>query len=681
MKKKFLLLTLMILVLTLVFAISASAEGSSSDAFGTAETLEGIPVDLTDTTSRVVLKGSDNLYRTFPSSYIYFKTGSGNWNWRGEAKCSFDALNAALGLEGDDAYTIDSVIRIEVPDDLKYLEGYSGKANLKEMYFSPNSQMTNLRPMGSGCGIEKITLPPLQTSYATYMFHTCPNLTTVIFNDDADITSLPTEMFKACTSLEEITIPEGVTSLGVSFFSGCTSLKRVNLPSSLKSVGTIFSGLTALEYVNTEHITSFSAKAFQGCSKLNGIVINNAVTSIPNDFCKDCSSLTSIVIPENVTIINGYAFNGCTKLTSVTNLSEKITTIAGNAFASCPMTEFNFPDLLTTIGASAFIGAQFTEIDLPSGVTSLGQAVFQNCTNLSYIKVPEGVTQIPHDFRKCTGTSTPLTIVVPKGCTSIYSQYSLQNCNITSIIFTGTADSDFVASVQSKASSYVSMITYANHCEIYYGGTHAEDTHPCLIECTRCGMREQDPNAVHTYNNDGKGVINYANGFISSGTLTLVCENEGCECNLTPSVTEVESIYKCLGFSSSMADPTNITLGYVLNKSAYDAYLANDAENVLSFGFVAFVTYDEVSCAPLTVSDGEVTPVNSDITIFAELNSTEYVAFDFIIRGFSADTMDLGLVMCAYTFDGNEIKYMSRDTEGVFGSYDVAYSTTFSKET
>ena len=228
MKKKILVFSLILAMLVCIFAISVSAEGSESDAFGTAETVDGIPVDLNDTTSRVVLKGADGLYRTFPSAYIYFKTGSGNWNWRGEAKCSFDALNTALGLEGDNAYTIDSVIRIEVPDDIRYIEGYTGKANLREMYFSPNSQMTNMRPMGAGCGIEKITLPPLQTSYASYLFHTCPNLVDVIFYDNVNITSLPAEMFKACTSLKTVTIPEGVTSLGSGFFAGCSKSGNSN---------------------------------------------------------------------------------------------------------------------------------------------------------------------------------------------------------------------------------------------------------------------------------------------------------------------------------------------------------------------------------------------------------------------------------------------------------------------
>ena len=33
-----------------------------------------------------------------------------------------------------------------------------------------------------------------------------------------------------------------------------------------------------------------------------------------------------------------------------------------------------------------------------------------------------------------------------------------------------------------------------------------------------------------------------------------------------------------------------------------------------------------------------------------------------------------------YTYDGNNVKYLCKNTEGVYGAYDVAYATTISKE-
>ena len=632
-QNKLLLILLMVALCTLTFAIAVNAQGIASDEFGTAETLEGIPVDLTDTASRVVLKGADGLYRTFPSAYIYFKTGSGNWNWRGEAKCDFSYINNALGLTEENAYTIDSVIRIEVPDDLKYIEGYSGKVNLKEMYFSPNAEMTDLRPMGNGCGVEKITMPPKQTSYASYMFHTCPNLKTVIFYENENLKSLPTEMFKACTSLEEFVVPDSVTSLGGSFFSGCSSLKRVILSPGITSIGTIFSYLASLEYVNTENITSYSAKAFQGCSSLDGIVLNEAVTSIPIDFCHGCKSLTSITIPSNVTIINGYAFNGCTKLTTVINKSDKLTAIYGNAFASCPITEFYFPDGIKELGASSFIGAQFTSIDLPNTITTLGTAVFQNCSKLTYIRLPESLTEVPHDFIKGT-IGSKITIVVPMGCTGIYSQFSLQNSGINVIIYTGSAKDAFVASVQSKASGWVSKIVYENHCDHYYNSVHVNDTNPCVINCDRCkayGVAKENP--VHTE----EIRVTYVS-FAKAGEKVVGCGNEGCSYGTS---YVLDPLFICQGYSASEAG-NGISLGFKVNNEAAYEYKTLTG-NAIKYGVFA-VSQSRLGENVIFDESGNVT----EGVICAEIKATEFTAFDIKVVGFSDENKSSLLALGAY---------------------------------
>ena len=662
MKKKLLLVAVMMAILACLFVLSVSAAGSTTDEFGIAETLDGIPVDLTDTTSRVVLKGSDGLFRTFPSSYIYFKTGAGNWSWRGEAKCTFEYINTALGLTEENAYTIDSIIRIEVPDDLKYIEGFSGKVNLKEMYFSPTSEMTNMRPMGNKCGIEKITMPPKQTSYPEFLFHTCPNLTTVIFYENENLTSLPKEMFKACTSLVEFTFPSSVTSMGASFFSGCTSLKRVTLSPGITSIGNSFSYLKNLEYVNTENITSFSNKAFQDCEKLDGIVINEAVATIPNDFCKNCKSLTSIVIPSNVTAIKGYAFDGCYKLTSVTNYAENITSIDGNAFSGCPITEFNFPDNLTSIGQYAFSGAQFTEVDLPSTITSLGTGCFQGCTKLTYVRIPELVEQVPHDFLKGT-QSSQITIVVPKGCTSIYSQYSLVNSGITKIIFTGSMDDDFVADVQKQASGWVSKIVCENHCDHYYDGVHEEDNNPCVINCTRCNsVNQPEKNPEHSIST----TITYVS-FAKDGEKITGCVNEGC----THKTTETApALFTCTGFSASQTGTNGIVLGFKVNQEAIDTYTSATG-NTIKYG--VFVG-TQASLGNSDLSDESL----SDKVIIAEIKQTDFAVFDIKIMGFETEdqksaSLAIGGYVAETDDEGTTYSYMQLGTpsEGERYCYDT----------
>ena len=50
-----------------------------------------------------------------------------------------------------------------------------------------------------------------------------------------------------CTSLTEVSIPEGVTSIGNYAFSACTSLTEISIPNSVTSIGiSIFNGCTGL---------------------------------------------------------------------------------------------------------------------------------------------------------------------------------------------------------------------------------------------------------------------------------------------------------------------------------------------------------------------------------------------------------------------------------------------------
>ena len=121
-----------------------------------------------------------------------------------------------------------------------------------------------------------------------------------------------------------------------------------------------------------------------------------------------------------------------------------------------------------------------------------------------------------------------------------------------------------------------------------------------------------------------------------------------------------------------------MTLGYTFDKDAYDAYIENGNKDI-SFGFVAYATYENEFCAPVNANENVIAPNDPSNTIFASM-STSYSAFDFVIRGFDETTQDFPIAMCAFTYDGESIKYLCNDKNGVFGSYDVAYATTISKE-
>lgn len=120
------------------------------------------------------------------------------------------------------------------------------------------------------------------------------NLSTYELHEDTRI--IANGVFKNCTRLTEITIPNGVTAISDSAFYGCHMLNTITIPNSVKAIG---------EY------------AFQGCINLKSVELPEGIKSIGKHTFYNCVRLTSVVIPKSVTTIGDYAFNGCSDLTDV----------------------------------------------------------------------------------------------------------------------------------------------------------------------------------------------------------------------------------------------------------------------------------------------------------------------------------------------------------------------------
>lgn len=438
-----------------------------------------------------------------------------------------------------------------------------------------------------------------------------------------------------------IEIPDGVTYINGNLLDYNTNLVYAKMPNTVTNTGT---------------------KVFQSCTNLETLILSNSLTVLQNDLCKGNSKLTSLVIPASVTAIKGYCFDGC-KISSLVNYAENITSIDGNAFSGCPITEFNFPDKLTSIGQYAFNGAQFKNLDLPNTVTSLGTGVFQGCTQLSYVRIPEKVTQIPHDFLKNT-TSASITLVVPKGCTSIYSQYSLQNSGVKTIIFTGDSDDAFVASVQEKASGWVSKITYGNHCEYYYDNVHDitfEEGNTCCGNCSRCGLFSMAAEPVHTEEIKllfGTGVYTdeveektdkvnyYANMYLAH--TCKYCKND------TQETEKYAPIFVKMGFSVAENDTTSISFHTAINHASLAKY-EETAKTSVQYGLLVSAAS---STNPITgVENGEL--ILAAATVKINMTETDYTKFSVKVTGLP-DNQTLNC--CGYVVEGETVTYLNHAT-------------------
>lgn len=228
--------------------------------------------------------------------------------------------------------------------------------------------------------VRSIFIPDTVTTIGAYAFDGCKALVNIKFSKNLNI--IYYDAFKDCTSLRNVSLPDGLTQLGSgghsNVFSGCTSLSSIYIPTSLTTVSgqNTFkdTALDASGITFGDNITKIPAQLFYG-SNIKKITIPDTVYQIGGYTFKFCEELNEVVIPDSVSIIGDDAFYGCTSLKKV-----------------------DFPEYLESIGDSAFLNcSSLTEIRLPSRLTTLGSKsgrVFEGCTSVTKIYIPKSLTTV-----------------------------------------------------------------------------------------------------------------------------------------------------------------------------------------------------------------------------------------------------------------------------------------------
>ena len=215
------------------------------------------------------------------------------------------------------------------------------KALITAVIFEENSQLTSIGKWSFlGCSrITSITIPEKVISIGEYAFSECTRLTEINYNavNVADLSDTAYHPFyRAGQSGNGITVTFGsnVTRIpAYLFYSSSDSYQATNITtvvfkdnSQLTSIGnSAFYNRTSLTSITIpEDVTSIGGSAFRNCSSLTSVNFgdNSQLTSIGNYAFQSCRSLTSITIPEGVTSIGSYAFQACSSLSSVDFINE-----------------------------------------------------------------------------------------------------------------------------------------------------------------------------------------------------------------------------------------------------------------------------------------------------------------------------------------------------------------------
>lgn len=99
-----------------------------------------------------------------------------------------------------------------------------------------------------------------------------------------------------------------------------------------------------------------------------------------------------LTVDLNVTEIEDYAVSYCTKITKVV-LGDKVQRIGMAAFWNCTqMTEINLPAGMTTLGTGVFASSSLLNVEVPESITELPDGAFQYCSKLKItVKNPDTV--------------------------------------------------------------------------------------------------------------------------------------------------------------------------------------------------------------------------------------------------------------------------------------------------
>ena len=306
------------------------------------------------------------------------------------------------------------------------------------------------------------------------------------------VTTIADNGFQSCANLTKVTIPSSVTSIGELAFCGCGKLTSNTLPDSVTSIGSsAFAGCTAeILWGNNSSIISLNG-SFYGYGGAT-ITIPTSVTSIGSSAFAYCSSLTSVTIPNSVTSIGGGAFRGCSKLTSIT-IGSGVTSIGSSAFAYCSsLTSVTIGSGVTSIGDRAFNScSSLTSVTVPSGIMSIGDWAFGDCDSLVYNEYDNayylGNQNNPYVvLMKATDSSISTCRINDR--TKVIYEDAFYNCSsLTSITIPNgvTSIGDWAFNSCSSLTSIDFSVTTAQWNAISKGSAWAGSVHSaCKIYCT-----------------------------------------------------------------------------------------------------------------------------------------------------------------------------------------------------
>ena len=242
------------------------------------------------------------------------------------------------------------------------------------------------------------------------------------------VTAIDQYVFSGNTQLTKVVLPSTLTSLSHRAFQNCSHLTTVTplLPATVTWMGQdVFrnSPVQGDLVMGRENAVGFSLSgghndqsSFRNTA-IRSVVLGEKMTAVYGGMFQGCTNLESVVFEGAVTYIGYQSFCGCTKLSSVTPfLPPTVNTVDFQAFYACPIEgPLSLGEAANVyIGVDGghdqcqtFKGTKITEFIAGAGFTSARGMMFENVTTLTNVVFKGELTNVGYNsFAGCTALKT-----------------------------------------------------------------------------------------------------------------------------------------------------------------------------------------------------------------------------------------------------------------------------------
>ena len=181
--------------------------------------------------------------------------------------------------------------------------------------------------------------------------------------------------------------------------------------------------------------------AFQECSSITKVVVNEGLEDLSASCFLKCVSLADLQLSSTINFMSHSCFLGCVSLTKVV-LPNNLRAVYDGVFRGCSnLSEINIPESVKLFGGSCLADCtSLKEIIIHDGVTTITASSFSGCSSLEVIRIPYFGTSPDNNlpFYTIFGSKIPTslhTVIIGEACDNIPDNAFKNASNVKTVEF------------------------------------------------------------------------------------------------------------------------------------------------------------------------------------------------------------------------------------------------------